>query len=200
VNDAAVPDPTRDASGDDAAPDPMSDAWSAWLPDLGPRDLSAPASPASPSNPSNPAPPPPTPPPNPPSSPAAPALPHLPPPRDPQASFSITVSQRGGRSYSTGWTYGAGRPARPVVPVAPGQPPTYLGLALLALVIFAVPFGLVALVRSLQVSPHWAAGRYEQARTASRSARRWSVAALVAVSCLFLLGPLLSVLVMVKVR
>ncbi|WP_323100289.1 CD225/dispanin family protein [Intrasporangium sp. YIM S08009] len=179
--DASAPDPRHDASRD-PNPDPTSDEWSAWLPHLDPPDTSGPETPDTPRTPDAPETPPTatTPPPLPPP----PALPHLPPPSPPQASFSITVTPLGGRSHSTGWTYGAGRPAPHL---APGQPPTYLGLALLALVFFAVPFGLVALARSLQVSPHWAAGRFEQARKASRSARRWSVAAIVAIPFAFLL-------------
>jgi hypothetical protein len=193
--DASAPDPTRDASGDDAAPDATSDAWSAWLPDLG---APAPSTTGDPTPPTAPPPPPaaaPAPAPAPPAPSTAPPLPHLPPPpRSPRASFSLTVTPRGGRSqgtgwsYSTGWNFGTGRPAPPV---APGQPPTYLGLAVFALVVWAVPFGIVALVRSLQVAPRWTAGRYEQARAASRSARRWSIAAIVALPCVFLLLPFL---------
>jgi hypothetical protein len=176
--DAPAPDPRHDASRD-PNPDPTSDAWSAWLPHLDPPDASRPETPATseaqetretPATPETPPPP--------------SALPHLPPPSPPPPPFSLTVTPLGGRGYSTGWTYGA---ARPAPPLAPGQPPTYLGLALLALVFCAVPFGVVALARSLQVTPSWAAGRYEQARAASRSARRWSIAAIAAIPCAFLL-------------
>ncbi len=183
--DAPAPDPRHDASRD-PNPDPTSDAWSAWLPHLDPPDASGPETPptsetrATPATPETPPPP--------------PDLPHLPPPSPPQSSFSLTVAPLGGRGSSTGWSYGA---ARPTPPLATGQPPTYLGLALLALVFFAVPFGLVALVRSLQVTPYWAAGRYEQARTASRSARRWSIAAIVAIPCAFLLFGTINGLAMV---
>ncbi len=196
-------DPSRDQS-----PDPTSDEWSAWLPHLDPPDAAAPATPvtpptATPPSATTPLPPAPSPstPPLPQRSAPRPPAPLPPPHRPPRAAFGLTVSHQTGRSHSTGWRSGAQPgPGRPAMPVAPGQPATHLGLALLALLFFPVPFGLVALVRALQVSPYWAGGRYERARVASQSARRWSVAAFAAFACLTALAVGLSALTVSLIR
>ncbi|WP_076260063.1 CD225/dispanin family protein [Intrasporangium flavum] len=159
------PDPTRDASRRDAAPDPTSDEWTAWLPDLdshrpagatGGGAPPAPGTPAPPPNPALPYPPAPTAPPPRPRATRPPTGDPLPPPRP-------------GR-----WTSAQPAPTG----LTPGAPPSFLLLAIVALIAL-FPLGLVAVLRAVSVSALWATGRHQEAWAASRSARRWAVAAIV---------------------
>ncbi|WP_125773108.1 CD225/dispanin family protein [Antribacter gilvus] len=76
----------------------------------------------------------------------------------------------------------AGSPFVTYVPVAMAPPRSHLGLALLALVLFA-PAGMLAVVHAGQVRRRWRAGDVAGARAAAARARLWSaVAVLVALA------------------
>lgn len=59
-------------------------------------------------------------------------------------------------------------------------PPTHLVWAILSTLCCCLPLGIVAIVKSCQVSSYYAHGRYDEALIASDDARQWSLYALLA--------------------
>ena len=57
-------------------------------------------------------------------------------------------------------------------PVGP-KPKNYLALSILATLFCCLPFGIPAIIFSAQVDSNWNAGRYQEARDASRKAKTW---------------------------
>lgn len=55
------------------------------------------------------------------------------------------------------------------------QPPTYLTRSILSTIFGCIPFGIVAIVKASDVEMLWKSGKYEEAKAASRAARRWSL-------------------------
>lgn len=66
-------------------------------------------------------------------------------------------------------------------------PPTHLVWAILSTICCCLPLGIVAIVKSCQVSTFYAHGRYDEALIASDDARRWSLYALMAALLVHLL-------------
>ena len=156
--------PRTDPADDDerfSPPDPDQDRWSAWLPELDPTaDRTPPPHAAGP----DPITPPPRPQPSQPSQPNLPHLPHLPPPQPSR----VPSGYRWGTPL-----YGA--------PTAPGPPPkTYLPVAIIVTILGFMPFGVVAIIMALSVNSRWAKGDWDGARRASRAARAWAVAGVIA--------------------
>ncbi|MBQ2380241.1 MAG: CD225/dispanin family protein [Akkermansia sp.] len=66
------------------------------------------------------------------------------------------------------------------------KPATHLGWSILLTILGFFPMGLIAIVKSLKVAEHYAAGRYAEARRASDAVRTiclWNVALTVIVLC-----------------
>jgi hypothetical protein len=62
---------------------------------------------------------------------------------------------------------------------APGlQPSNYLALAIIS-ALFCLPFGIVSIVKSTQVSNLWTTGQYAQAQASASSAKKWAIWGLV---------------------
>ena len=57
-------------------------------------------------------------------------------------------------------------------------------MAIVALIVAPIPFGIVAVIKAASVWTHWSAGRDHEARRAARSARNWSIAGFAAVALL----------------
>lgn len=70
------------------------------------------------------------------------------------------------------------RPVQPVQPVQPerkkGHPSNGLAIAIVAMAMCTLPFGLVALLRALKVNKFWEAGLYREAEEYAASAKRWA--------------------------
>lgn len=73
---------------------------------------------------------------------------------------------------------GLAPPTGPPLQVAP-PPPSYLVFGILTVFCF-LPFGIVSIVKGCSVAGLWAQGRYDEAHRASRAARHWAIAAVVA--------------------
>lgn len=60
-------------------------------------------------------------------------------------------------------------------PQQPGgqQPDNYLVWSILATLFCCLPFGIVAIVKSTQVSGLWAQGQYAEAQAAADAAKKW---------------------------
>jgi hypothetical protein len=56
------------------------------------------------------------------------------------------------------------------------RPRSWMGWAVLCLIV-CFPIGIVAVIKAASVNTHWALGRVDAARRASRSARNWCIAA-----------------------
>lgn len=54
-------------------------------------------------------------------------------------------------------------------------PPTYLALSIIVTVLCCLPFGIVGIVKSSNVSKEYAAGNYAKAKDASKQAKTWSI-------------------------
>lgn len=54
-------------------------------------------------------------------------------------------------------------------------PPTYLALSIIVTVLCCLPFGIVGIVKSSNVSKEYAVGNYYEAQKASRQAQTWSI-------------------------
>lgn len=57
----------------------------------------------------------------------------------------------------------------------PSCPPTYLALSIIVTVLCCLPFGIVGIIKSGNVSKEYAAGNYSGAQEASRQAKKWSI-------------------------
>ena len=57
----------------------------------------------------------------------------------------------------------------------PPCPPTYLALSIIVTVLCCLPFGIVGIVKSSNVSKEYAAGNYAGAKDASKQAKTWSI-------------------------
>lgn len=64
----------------------------------------------------------------------------------------------------------------------PCKPDSYLVWAILTTLFCCLPFGIVAIIRATQVDTYWAHGKYEEARLASDSAKKWIIASVVSVA------------------
>lgn len=53
------------------------------------------------------------------------------------------------------------------------KPKNFLALSILATLFCCLPFGIPAIIFSAQVDSNWNAGRYQEARDASRKAKTW---------------------------
>lgn len=137
----------RDREREPGQPDPTHDDWSAWLPQLD-SPTSPPTAELPPQQASPQAPPPPWPPPAPPRR-----------TRLPQASLPQLP------------------PPPSANPTFAQPPPSYLGSAILCTILCFLPFGIVAVVKAASVNSLWVRGRVDEARQASRSARRWCLLA-----------------------
>ncbi len=60
-------------------------------------------------------------------------------------------------------------------PSAPPCPPTYLALSIIVTVFCCLPFGIVGIVKSCNVSKEYAVGNYASAQQASKQAKTWSI-------------------------
>ena len=58
-------------------------------------------------------------------------------------------------------------------------PPSYLALAILSHLLCCLPFGIVAIVFAAKVSELWRQGPYDEARSASNTAKNWVIASVV---------------------
>ena len=68
---------------------------------------------------------------------------------------------------------------KPVVQPAPTEViPSHLALGIITTLLCCMPLGVVSIVYAAQVSGLVSAGKIEQARSASRSAKGWGIAAL----------------------
>ncbi|MDZ7679576.1 MAG: CD225/dispanin family protein [Acidimicrobiales bacterium] len=65
-------------------------------------------------------------------------------------------------------------PPPPAAAAAGDRPPSYMGLAVGALLVFW-PTGIAAMVHAAQVDSAWENGRGDEARRRSHEARRWSM-------------------------
>ena len=54
------------------------------------------------------------------------------------------------------------------------RPSNGLALAIVAMAMCTLPFGLVALLRALKVNKYWDAGLYSESEEYARSAKRWA--------------------------
>ncbi len=82
------------------------------------------------------------------------------------------------------------RPA-PMAPPPPSYavlppPPSHLVWAILFTFLGFFPFGIVAIIKASTVRPLWAQGRWDESIAASRSARRWVIAAVLTIPAFFL--------------
>lgn len=59
--------------------------------------------------------------------------------------------------------------------IVPPCPPTYLALSIIVTVLCCLPFGIVGIVKSSNVSKEYAAGNYARAKDASKQAKTWSI-------------------------
>ncbi len=57
----------------------------------------------------------------------------------------------------------------------PQKPDNYLVWAILVTLFCCLPFGVAAIVYSSRVDSEWNAGRYEAAKAAAASAKKWSL-------------------------
>ncbi len=57
----------------------------------------------------------------------------------------------------------------------PPQPDNYLVWGILVTLFCCLPLGIVSIVKSSQVSSHYAAGNYDAAVQASKSAKKWAI-------------------------
>ncbi|MBQ2240214.1 MAG: CD225/dispanin family protein [Alistipes sp.] len=55
------------------------------------------------------------------------------------------------------------------------RPSSGLGVAIVAMVMFTLPFGIVSLLRAVKVDKYWEAGMRYEAIDQARSAKRWGV-------------------------
>ena len=53
--------------------------------------------------------------------------------------------------------------------------PTYLALSIIVTVLCCLPFGIVGIIKSSNVSKEYAAGNYAKAKDASKQAKTWSI-------------------------
>ena len=60
-------------------------------------------------------------------------------------------------------------------PSVPPCPPTYLALSIIVTVLCCLPFGIVGIIKSSNVSKEYAAGNYAGAKDASKQAKTWSI-------------------------
>lgn len=60
-------------------------------------------------------------------------------------------------------------------PSVPPCPPTYLALSIIVTVLCCLPFGIVGIIKSSNVSKEYAAGNYAEAKDASKQAKTWSI-------------------------
>lgn len=68
------------------------------------------------------------------------------------------------------------------------RPSSGLALSIVAMVLCTLPFGLVALLRSIKVDKYWDAGLYSEAEEYATSARRWALAGIIIGGvCMFVL-------------
>jgi fatty acid desaturase len=74
---------------------------------------------------------------------------------------------------------GMAPPTGPPLPVV-SPPPSYLVFGILTTIFCFLPFGIVSIVKGSSVAALWAQGRYDEAHRASRAARNWAIAAVVA--------------------
>ena len=72
-------------------------------------------------------------------------------------------------------------------------PPSYLGWAIVATVLFCLPLGVVAIVFASQVNGKYAVGGYAGAQESSRKARTWALWSTVLGVFLWLVGVALVV-------
>jgi hypothetical protein len=76
--------------------------------------------------------------------------------------------------------------AQPPPPGYPPQPPTgqapqnYLVWSILVTLFCCLPFGIVAIIKSTQVSGLWQSGQYAEAQAAADSAKKWVIWSVVA--------------------
>ncbi len=54
-------------------------------------------------------------------------------------------------------------------------PKTWLAESILVTILCCLPFGIVGIIKASNVSGLWQAGRYEEARAASASAKKWTI-------------------------
>jgi len=80
-------------------------------------------------------------------------------------------------SWYAGWPPAPTAAAPSPAPAYPPLPPNRLGVAILCTLFCFTPFGIVALVKATSVKRQWMAGRYVEARRASRSAKNWCILA-----------------------
>lgn len=59
------------------------------------------------------------------------------------------------------------------------QPSSYLWLAIMSTICCCLPFGIVAIIKSSQVSTLYAQGRYDEAFIASEDAKKWAIIAII---------------------
>jgi cytochrome b561 len=64
-------------------------------------------------------------------------------------------------------------PGYPPQPPAGQAPNNYLVWSILVTIFCCLPFGIVAIVKSSQVSGLWAQGRYAEAQASADSAKKW---------------------------
>lgn len=63
-------------------------------------------------------------------------------------------------------------------PVGP-KPRNFLALSILATLFCCLPFGIPAIIFAAQVDSNWNAGRYQEARDASRKAKTWMLVSVI---------------------
>lgn len=90
---------------------------------------------------------------------------------DSSATGSSTYGGHSSSTYSGQQSY-SGYPPMPC-------PKTYLVEALVVTICCCLPFGVVALVKSLQVNSFYHSGQYNAAVLASQDARKWSIIGLI---------------------
>jgi hypothetical protein len=64
---------------------------------------------------------------------------------------------------------------------APGpQPSNHLAIAILVTLFCCLPFGIMSIIKSTQVSGFWTSGQYAEAQASADSAKKWAIWGVVA--------------------
>lgn len=94
---------------------------------------------------------------------------------------------------------------QPQYPNAPQQPyygneippKTWLAESILVTILCCLPFGVVGIIKASNVSSLWQAGRFEEARAASASAKKWTLIGFFASLAAYLLYIILMVIIVI---
>jgi hypothetical protein len=109
-----------------------------------------------------------------------PPNPYGPTPPDPYAQSRQPQNPYGPDPYTAAAAKGPDEYARPSYGVLTPKPDSYLVWAIVATVLCCLPFGIPGIYFAARVDGLWRGGQYAEAQDASRKARAWCIAAVVA--------------------